>query len=268
MKNNLKPIITLSDLFRYGGEHLCPTQACSPYRYIEFLLEVCLLRKYKFESVLEIGPGTDPIFKYLKPQEYKSGTVIDYDPKITGFCKSHLANKKIESITLDMLKSENVKALDHKWEYVVANSILEHLKDDALFVENARSILKDNGIIICSTVLHQGLFNKWDYAVGHYRRYSPRELVKLFKGFREVQLIQSSLLQELVRPLFFKRIKHLLKNSLEENNLLVGEGYLDWGIPPYAKYFKLIRYLMPAYLLLDWSHHSLCGGIGFIIARK
>jgi SAM-dependent methyltransferase len=262
------PIINLKDFFKYGGNYLFPEQPCSLYRYMEYLIEICLARKHKLENILEIGPGTESIFKYLKPDEYKTGTVIDYNPEIVDFCAKHFTEKKITAVTLDMLDSLKVGNLNRKWDYVVCNSVLEHLQDDVVFVKNVYNLLENDGIIICSTVLHQGLYNKWDHAVGHYRRYSPGGLRSLFADFKEVQLVQSSLLQELVRPFFFSRIEHLLSNTIEENNRLVGEGYLKWGVPPYVKYFILFRFLMPVYLLIDWAQHSFMGGIGFIIARK
>jgi hypothetical protein len=90
----------------------------------------------------------------------------------------------------------------------------------------------------------------------------------MFSRYSEVQLIQTSLIQELVRPLFFGRIRHLLSGTPEENNLKFGDEVGSFSRPPYAPVFGLVRWLLPAYLCLDWWLSRLGGGIVIVVARK
>ena len=168
---------------------------------------------------------------------------------------------------MDVMDQQQVKSLNRNWEYIVANGVIEHLKNDKEFVNNVHELLDNNGIFAGSTVLHKRLYNKWDHAAGHYRRYNTDELQELFSDFEEVLLIQSSLLQELVRPLFYGRIRHMFNNTLEENNEIIGREFLNYGTPPYAGIFCILRYFMPFYLIIDWTLKN-HGGICFFIARK
>lgn len=263
------PFVSLKDIMVLGRDFLVPKKPCSLYRYIEYLVEITLVRKYQPQGVLEVGPGLESIFKYLKEDDYPEGTLLDNLPAALDFSKEYFAdNRKIEVLSLDILDEKQVAIVDRKWDMIVCNGLLEHVPDDKILLRNMRALLKKDGIIICTTVLGKALYNDWDRAMGHYRRYSTQELVDLFSDFKEIQLIKTSLLQELVRPLFTARVKHLLKNSLEENNKLVAQGFLLYGKPPYERIFPVLRYLMPLYLVWDWTKRSLFGGVGFMIAKN
>ena len=158
--------------------------------------------------------------------------------------------------------------LKGQFDYVICNSMIEHVIDHAALVATMHKLLAPGGFVVCTTVLHQRMYNLWDHAVGHYRRYSISELVGLFSGFSEVQVLQTSILQELARPLFFGRVRNLKDNTLEQNNLLTGVGHQEWGKVPYAGIWPVVKYAMPACLVAEWVLQYLVGGIGFVIGRK
>jgi SAM-dependent methyltransferase len=261
-------MISLADLFRYGRGFLVPAEPVSLYRYVEHLVEVAVIRKYRCKSILEIGPGTDPVFAYLQPSDYQSGTIIDYNEAVLRHCEKTLAGRSIETVLMDVERDNKLADVRQRWDCIVSNGVVEHLKDDVVHLNMLRELLSSDGIILCTTVLHRRLQNEWDHAVGHYRRYSVAELRRLFADFKEVQIIRTSLVQELVRPLFFGRIRHLLANSLEENNRRFGEGVQEWSRPPYVAVFGLLRYFMPLYLVVDWAQSRFVGGIVIVVARK
>jgi SAM-dependent methyltransferase len=262
-------IITLGDLFRYAGDLVVPKNPVSLYRYVEHLVEVAVARRYRLRSALEIGPGRDPIFEYFESDDCETATIVDYHEGILAHCaKSPLVKKDLECILLDIEDAGALEGLGRRWDYIISNGVIEHLRNDGQNVRAMHAVLKPGGVVACITVLHKRLFNEWDHAVGHYRRYSIRELRELFADYSEVQVIQTSLLQELVRPLFFSRIKHLLPNTVEQNNRMFGDSYTNFGRPPYAAIWPLIRYLMPAYLVVDWTLGRFVGGIVLVLARK
>ncbi|MDA0746844.1 MAG: class I SAM-dependent methyltransferase, partial [bacterium] len=191
---------------------------------------------------------------------------IDYCDEVIEHNKEHFNKPNVEFRTINLTDPEDAKNLSGEWDYVVCNATVEHVPDDQALIDCIYSHLKPGGILVFSTVLYHWLYNKWDYAMGHYRRYSVQDLKNLCTDFDEVQIIKTSLIQELVRPLFFNRIEHLLDSSLEENNRKV--GFLEHAHPPYAKYYGLIKYLMPVYFVADWIFSKLLGGIVIVIAQK
>ena len=218
-------LITLRDLFSYGRQLLIPTKPCSPYRYIEFLIEGTLQRKFGLKNVIELGPGSDSGLVYLDLEALETAWAVDYSQDALDALRAKLPAGKVNLRLADVTKPETLADLNGKFDYLICNSVIEHILDDTTLVHTMRTLLKPGGIIVCTTVLHQRIYNLWDRAIGHYRRYSLRNLTEMFTEFSQVQVLQTSILQELSRPLFFGRVRHLAGNSLEENNLLTAVGH-------------------------------------------
>ena len=259
-------LLTLGDLFRHGGDRLIPAQPCSPYRYMEFLVEKALQGKFAPANILEVGPGLDSAIRYLDLQAPKRVLVLDFNKEVVDTLgKRH---PKVETRLLDMTETGGLDDLKGQWDYVICNSVVEHVVDDQALVDRMYELMSPGGVIVCSTVLHQRMYNTWDWAVGHYRRYGVAEFEGLFKRFAEVQLIKCAMAQEIARPLFFGRMAHLTRNTIEQNNLLCGHEQEEWGRSPYAGIWFALKYLMPVFLVGEWTKRKWFGGIGIIIARK
>jgi hypothetical protein len=261
-------LITLGEVLRLASDYLVPKEPVSLYRYVEFLVQLALLRKYRFSRILETGPGTYPVFGVWPRGLYGSGTIVDYNEGILAYCERRLAGKNIEFIQLDFDRGNALAPLVRQWDLILSNGIVEHLRNDADHVHDMYVALSEGGMVFCVTVLHKWLFNDWDRAVGHYRRYRPQHLISLFDDFSTVQYIPTSYLQEMVRPLFFGRIRHLVGNTREVNNRLFGDEVPQFSRPPYASIFGLVRWTLPIYLCLDWWLSRVLGGIAIVVARK
>lgn len=268
MNDGSSKLVTLGDLFSHGRQLLVPDKPCSPYRYIEFLIERTLQQKFELKKVIELGPGSDSGLLYLDLGALESAWLIDYSQGALDAVRSKITTNKINYRMANITSSEAIGDLYGKFDYLICNSVIEHIRGDIPLVQTMRDLLEPGGILVCSTVLHQRMYNIWDYAVGHYRRYSFRDLVDMFSDFSEVQVLQTSIVQELLRPLFFSRVRHLTKNTLEENNLLTAVGHQEWGRVPYAGVWPVIKYAMPLYLVTEWALQHVVGGIAFVIGRK
>lgn len=261
-------ILGLRDIFRYGNDLIVPDSAVSAYRYIEHLVEATVKRKFNLQDVLEIGPGADSSFMYIPPSEFNSCTILDYNPAVLDAFARTFKDESVKAIVANVEEPKALAGLAQKWDLVLANALLEHLVDDVGFVKRLPDILIDGGMVIATTVLNPKLYNLWDHAVGHYRRYLINDLYALFKEFHEVQILQTSLVQELVRPLFFGRVRHLRNGTLVENNLRFANGQANVSRPPYTPLHGLMRWFLPLYLVVDWSLRNIQRGIAIVIARK
>jgi len=233
---------------------------------MEFLIEKALQEKYQPEAVMEIGPGVDGAIKYLDLEKITRVAAIDFNQDVIDFINKKMP--QVEATNLDLAAAADLGKLKGQWDFIISNSIVEHVIDDQKNADQMYDLLKPGGIIICTTVLHKRMYNFWDFAVGHYRRYGVEEFKGLFKKFSTVQMIKTSMAQEISRPLFFGRMSYLLNQTIEENNQLCGSEQEEWGRSPYAGIWGLLKYFMPAFLVLEWSKRSLFGGIGIIIAKK
>lgn len=261
-------LVTLGDLFYHGRSLLVPDQPCSPYRYIEFLIERTLQRKFGLKRVIEIGPGSDAGLGYLDLGATEFALAIDYSNAARDATKRKLPNQRVQFRLADVMTPGALDDQAGKCDYVICNSVIEHVIDHAALVDTMHKLLAPGGYVVCTTVLHQRMYNLWDHAVGHYRRYSTAELAQLFSKFSDVQILKTSFIQELARPLFFGRVRHLVHNTLEQNNMLTAAGHETWGKVPYARLWSVVKYAMPAYLVAEWGLQHVVGGIGFVIGRK
>jgi SAM-dependent methyltransferase len=260
------PLLTLADLFRHGGDRLIPAEPCSPYRYMEFLIEKTVQGKFAPAAILEIGPGVDCAIRYLDLDAAKRVMVLDFNREVIEAIGQR--HPKVEVRLVDVTEPADPGDLEGQWDCVICNSVVEHVIDDQALVDRIFSMLRPGGVTVCSTVLHQRMYNTWDYAVGHYRRYGVGELLSLFKRFSDVQLIKTAMAQEIARPLFFGRMLHLARNTIEQNNRLCGHEQKEWGRSPYDGVWFALKYLMPIFLVFEWAKRRMFGGIGIVIARK
>jgi SAM-dependent methyltransferase len=268
MNDGSAKLITLGDLFRDGRKLLIQDKPSSPYRYIEFLIEGTLQRKFGLKKVVELGPGSDSGLAYLNLDAADTALAIDYSQGALDAVKAKLGDNKIDYRLVDITVPNVLDDLRGQFDYVICNSVIEHVIDDAALARTMHALLAPGGIVVCTTVLQPGLYNLWDHAVGHYRRYELRRLAALFSDFSEVQVLQTSIAQELSRPLFFNRVRHLEKNTIEQNNRWTAVGHQDWGRVPYAGIWSVVKYAMPLYLVAEWGLNYVTGGIGFVIGRK
>ena len=80
------------------------------------------------------------------------------------------------------------EALDKKFDLVICNDVLEHLKDDEKALCNIRKMT--DRYFICNTI--QGRMYESEGLVGHVRSYRKGELVEKLKagGFRPIKIIE------------------------------------------------------------------------------
>lgn len=86
--------------------------------------------------------------------------------------------KNIEYLVMDGI---DVDRLSSKVHNVILINLLEHIKDDALFLRICHNILYPEGQLIIFTPAFPCLFSNYDKEAGHYRRYTKRTLRELLR---------------------------------------------------------------------------------------
>ena len=103
------------------------------------------------------------------------------------------------------------------YDLVIATEVIEHISNDQKLLQDIYASLSKNGYLLLSTPSSNSLMYKWgwyqkfDHQVGHLRRYTPRELSRLFKqvGFKVVTLSERESLLRSV--LFTTRLGFLIR---------------------------------------------------------
>ncbi len=122
----------------------------------------------------------------------------------TGFLSELMLEKfnlrsdclEIDSTLLKILKKKgfttysNLEEIDKKFDLIFSSNVLEHIEKDVEALLDLSKFLKPEGLLVNYVPAFPILFSDLDVSVGHYRRYTKRELSSKLKeaGF-EIQKI-------------------------------------------------------------------------------
>jgi len=135
-------------------------------------------------KILEVGSGIGNIsacFLRDKRQLYLTDIRDNYcdylkhqfseDPSLGSISKLDLVHPDFDSLYADQLDT---------FDGLFALNVVEHIEDDNLAIANCKKLLKKGGRLVILVPAYQGLYNGFDKALEHYRRYNKSSLSKLF----------------------------------------------------------------------------------------
>jgi hypothetical protein len=76
----------------------------------------------------------------------------------------------------------DVSALSTKYDVVYSSNVLEHIEDDFIAIGTVKNVMKRDGLIVVYVPAMMMLFSDLDHKVGHYRRYSKKDLISKFNA--------------------------------------------------------------------------------------
>ena len=136
-------------------------------------------------EILEIGSGIGNISQ-LVIEEGRFITLSDYNDE---YCES--LRKKFpqhtnvrEVIKIDLLDPdfENKYSIyKEKFDSIFLLNVIEHIEDDLTAVKNCNYLLKRGGHLILLAPAYAWLYCTFDKQLGHYRRYSLKQLKELLR---------------------------------------------------------------------------------------
>ena len=134
---------------------------------------------------LEIGGGIGNISKCF----LNDGTELVVTELQNEYCdmirERFRSNQNLKSvITMDIVDPEfdtKYAALMGSFDTVFALNVIEHISDDRQAIANCEKLLKKGGHLIILVPAFQTIFNHFDKALGHYRRYTSKTLLPVFE---------------------------------------------------------------------------------------
>ena len=125
------------------------------------------------KNVLDVGCGTGETLSFLKtifPQARLVG--VDVSGQAVKYTKHRGHGAKIA----DAL---HLPFADGSFDTVLLLDVIEHIKDDAKVVKEAKRVLKPGGTIIITVPALQIIWSAHDVNQGHFRRYTRHRLCSL-----------------------------------------------------------------------------------------
>lgn len=171
-----------------GGETL--EAISTAHRFNRWMYET--IRPFLASPVIEIGSGIGNISELLLKDDFKA-QLTDIR---TGYCKrleekffgspNLIAIEKMDLVDPEFEAKHNLHLGQYRSAFAL--NVVEHIEDDRLALRNCHKLLQEGGRMIVLVPSYPSLYNRFDEALGHYRRYDLTSLSSVFKdaGFRIV----------------------------------------------------------------------------------
>ena len=106
-------------------------------------------------------------------------TSINLTPTQNGFEK--IDTKIVYATIVEIPNNKIEKNYDFKKKFsvIILADVLEHIYEDKKILFKLRGILEKNGVIIIFVPAHRMLFSKFDMQIGHFRRYSKKQIINI-----------------------------------------------------------------------------------------
>jgi len=146
------------------------------------------ISKHCSGKILEIGSGIGNISKHFIENDHDI-TLTDIRDNYIESLKEQFPSHENKTLLMDLVDPNfeiKYSKLLGTYDSVFALNVVEHIKDDQLAISNAKKLLKPNGKLIILVPAFQSLYNSFDTALEHFRRYTKKSLNKLISSELDV----------------------------------------------------------------------------------
>ena len=166
--------------FDYAGQDLeALMQADNYYRWI-----IDTIKPYVGDKVIEVGSGAGSFSKFLRGLKPTELTLIEpsksMHTKLTE--NTHSTDTTKVTVLHGYLKTLSAKVARLKLDTAVYINVFEHIDDDQAEAKRVAKLLESGGHLIIFVPALQGLYSNFDKSIGHYRRYTKKDLRALCKA--------------------------------------------------------------------------------------
>jgi SAM-dependent methyltransferase len=128
---------------------------------------------HPFRSVLDLGSGDGWLVEQLRPKLRDASRIVSWDTNYT-------VDDLIAELPLPVVRT--VDAPQGRFDLILMLDVLEHIEDDEDFLSHVvLTHLARSGVFVITVPAYGRLFSDHDVALGHYRRYEPRQIAWLLK---------------------------------------------------------------------------------------
>jgi 2-polyprenyl-3-methyl-5-hydroxy-6-metoxy-1,4-benzoquinol methylase len=127
-------------------------------------------------QILEIGSGIGNISTHLL-RENTTVSLSDLRPEYCALLEEKFRDQEqLQKVyELDLASKDfeiKYAGILRSFDTVLALNVVEHIENDTLAIQNAKSLLRANGKLVVLVPAGQWLFNSLDIELGHFKRYS------------------------------------------------------------------------------------------------
>ncbi len=131
-------------------------------------------------KILNIGIATGATSEML--EAFGKVKSSEYDKACFDFVK-----EKLPQLDIDNGSILELPYADNSYDLVCAFDVIEHVENDALAVSEMLRVCKPGGCVFVTVPAFEFLWSEHDEVNHHFRRYTKRQLKKLFKEKSEIK---------------------------------------------------------------------------------
>jgi len=133
------------------------------------------IKPFLGKKVLELGSGLGTFSNYLL-NDGEEVTLTDINEEYEIYLKNRfIGNPWVKILRTDIACIDEAVGVE-RFDTVVGINVLEHIDNDVAVLQKINKVLSADGKIIFLVPAHQALLSDFDKKLGHYRRYSKKEL--------------------------------------------------------------------------------------------
>ena len=185
-------------------------------QYLSWLARV--LRPHLGDTVLELGAGIGNIAGRLMGRRLQY-VAAEKDPLYLHALRNRfLRSPNVAVLQLDPERPEDFENAGGPFDTVLCVNVLEYVRDPDSLIQSARGVLKADGSIVILTPQGPALYGTLDKTLGHWRRFSQKELRTLLQehGFAVKRVYQ---LNKIGTPGWWLYGKVLRRNHINKLSL-------------------------------------------------
>ena len=168
----------MTDSFKYDGDELVLFQHAKHWKKY-FSQQI---KPYIKGNVLEVGAGIGATTQLLNDGSAGKWLLLEPDEEMSTGLKKKIDAKELPANC--QLQTGTIEDVTSTFDTIIYIDVLEHIEKDAEEMEKAAAILNAGGYIIVLSPAFQFLFNPFDKAIGHHKRYNK-------KMFKNIQIVQA-----------------------------------------------------------------------------
>jgi SAM-dependent methyltransferase len=147
------------------------------HRFIEWMYGE--IKPVLHGDVLEVGSGIGTFSeKIIRDLPSSNVTLTDASLTYVRALEERFSNdNNIFTYKLDLNCKRDYEGIGYeKFDSILAINVLEHIKNDEFALEELHKMLKREGLLVVLVPCHKFLYNVIDTSIGHFRRYTKRDL--------------------------------------------------------------------------------------------
>ena len=192
----------------YSGVGILKNIEKNLYFYNLSIVRILSKRMGSRKDILDFGAGIGTLAKIWSAENDVKPECLEIDARLREIL-----------IKRDLVCYRDIKSLKKKYELIYSSNVLEHIKNDLEILKKLHLNLKHNGLLCLFVPAFNCLYSDLDKHVGHYRRYTKKDItlkLKLAK-FVIVDCYYVDSVGFLVWWLYVKVFKFNLNNNHSSN---------------------------------------------------